>query len=92
MSEVTYETTGLIYVDTFYKPDNVKDVAFICEKFTYSAKCFNDKIQFIRAQRNEEMMHDGTYATFEECQQKDVWREKFNGNHQPLQNWIDNLP
>ena len=91
MSEITYDTTGLTYVDTFYKPDDVKDVAFICEKFTYSAQCFNNIIQFIRAQRIEQPLSDGSYATDEEAAQMAIWREKFNGNHQPLQDWIDNL-
>lgn len=87
-----YETTGLTYVETIVRPDDVEDVVFINEKFYYSAQCYTGIIQFIRAQRCNEPLSDGSLPTHEECMQKDVWREIFNGNPQPLQDWIDNLP
>jgi hypothetical protein len=65
---------------------------FINEKFYYSAQCYTGIIQFVRAQRCNEPLSDGSLPTHEECMQKDVWRENFNGNPQPLQDWIDNLP
>ena len=92
MMDNNYETTGLTYVETVAKPDDVEVVVFINEKFYYSAQCYTSIIQFVGAQRCTEPLSDGSLPTHEECMQKDVWREKFNGNHQPLQDWIDNLP
>jgi hypothetical protein len=92
MMDNNYETTGLTYVETIVRPDDVEDVVFINEKFYYSAQCYTGIIQFVRAQRCNEPLSDGSLPTHEECMQKDVWRENFNGNPQPLQDWIDNLP
>jgi hypothetical protein len=92
MMDNNYETTGLTYVETITRPDDVEDVVFINEKFYYSAQCYTGIIQFVRAQRCDEPLSDGSLPTHEECMQKDVWRENFNGNPQPLQEWIDNLP
>lgn len=92
MMDNNYETTGFTYVETIVRPDDVEDVVFINEKFYYFAQCYTGIIQFVRAQRCDEPLSDGSIATHEECKQKDVWRENFNGNHQPLQDWIDNLP
>ena len=92
MMDNNYETTGLTYVETIVRPDDVEDVVFINEKFYYSAQCYTGIIQFVKAQRCDEPLSDGSLPTHEECMQKDVWRENFNGNPQPLQDWIDNLP
>ena len=92
MMDNNYETTGLTYVETIVRPDDVTQVVFINEKFYYSAQCYTGIIQFVRAQRCDEPLSDGSLPTHEECMQKDVWRENFNGNPQPLQDWIDNLP
>jgi len=92
MMDNNYETTGLTYVETIVRPDDIEDVVFINELFYYSAQCYTNIIQFVRAQRCEQPLSDGNIPTFEQCEQKDLWREKFNGNPQPLQDWIDNLP
>jgi hypothetical protein len=92
MMDNNYETTGLTYVETITRPDDVEEVVFINEKFYYSAQCYTGIIQFVRAQRCNEPLSDDSLPTYEECLQKDVWRENFNGNPQPLQEWIDNLP
>jgi hypothetical protein len=92
MEDFNYETTGLTYVETILRPDDVQDVVFINEKFYYSAQCYTEIIQFVRAQRCSVPFPDGQLPTEEECAQKDLWREKFNTNPQPLQEWIDNLP
>jgi hypothetical protein len=92
MMDYDYSTTGLTYVETILRPDDIEDVVFVNELFYYSAQCLTEIIQFVRAQRCDQPLSDGNLPTFEQCEQKDVWREKFNGNHQPLQDWIDNLP
>jgi hypothetical protein len=92
MMDNNYETTGLTYVETIVKPDDVEVVVFINEKFYYSAQCYTSIIQFVGARRCTEPLSDGLLPTPEECHQKDLWRENFNGNPQPLQDWIDNLP
>jgi len=96
----TYETSGLTYINTLdyslnYEEmgldPNTKDVVFVAESFYYSARCWNDIIQFIKGQYPEDPLYDYHLPTEEEIEQHDLREELYNGNHQPLQDWIDNL-
>ena len=96
----TYETTGLTYIRTIdYSQNyeelgldpNTKDVVFTTMSFYYSARCWNDIIQFIKAQHPDDPLYDYHLPSEEEIQEHDSREELFNGNHQPLQEWIDNL-
>jgi len=87
-----YSTSGFNHIETVHHPDGLhKDVVYVCEMFTYSARCFQDIIQFIRGQRPEELLIDGTIPTDEQLSEHDSRREFYNQNHEPLQIWIDNL-
>jgi len=97
---MTYETTGLTYLHTLdYSQNynelglepNTKDVVFETMSFYYSARCWNDIIQFIKAQSPIDPLSDYHLPTREEIDEHNLREELYNGNHQPLQDWIDNL-
>lgn len=89
---MSYETTGFTYIQTLeYPEDSTKDVVFEFENFVYSARCFENIIQFIKGQRHSELLTNGQVLTWEQHLEHDVRRELYNGDHQPLQYWIDNL-
>ncbi len=93
MEEVTYETTGLTYVETIYFPEYEESkVVFLCELYSYTAHCFQNIIQFVGGQKDPWILSDGTPATEEQVLGNDARKEQYNQNHQPLQEWIDNLP
>jgi hypothetical protein len=96
----TYETTGLTYINTIdYSQNyfelgiepNTKDVVFVAMSFYYTARCYTDIIQYVQGQGLEEPLYDYHLPTNEELAENDLRKEMFNGDHQPLQDWIDNL-
>lgn len=88
-----YPTSGFTYIETIHYPDGLhKDVVYVWEMFTYSARCFQDIIQFINGQRPEEPLTNGLIPTEEQVAEHNLREEWYNQNHQPLQTWIDNLP
>lgn len=92
MLQLIFDPNTLQYIDTVSHEDDTKDVIFVCDNFFYSARCFNEIIQFVKGQRPEDELHDGTFVTEEQTQLHDSRKELFNGDHQPLQIWIDSLP
>lgn len=97
----TYETTGLTYVTTIDYSEtyselgivpNTKDIVFISEYFYFTARTLDNIIQYASGQRITEPLSNGLYPTMEEFQIRNSEAEMFNANHQPLQDWIDNLP
>lgn len=91
-----FDSTQLIYLDTVsldpeHYGDNVTAVNFVWDNFVYTAFCFEGVIQFIRVEKPPLFLYDGTYATEEQLQLKDLRREFFNQDHAPLQEWIDSL-
>jgi hypothetical protein len=94
----TYETTGFTliqvidysdnYLELGYEP-NTKDVVYEYMDFVYSARCFQDIIQFIAGQRHDQPLTNGELPTQEQSQEHDQRRELYNGNHEPLQLWIN---
>lgn len=91
-----FDSTQLIYLDTVsLDPDqygeNSTAVNFVWDGFVYTAFCFEGIIQFIKAQRHDEPLYDGTSSTLEQAMLKDLRKEFFNGDHAPLQEWIDSL-
>ena len=91
MLQIIFDPNSLQYIDTLRYEDNTKDVIFVCDNFSYSARCFNEIIQFIKGQRPDDELYDGTFATEEQAQLHDLRKELYNGDHQPLQIWIDSL-
>lgn len=94
--DMEFDSTQLIYLDTVsLDPDqygeNTTAVRFVWDGFVYTAFCFEGIIQFISAQRPDEPLYDGTYATLEQAMLKDSRKKGFNGDHAPLQGWIDAL-
>jgi hypothetical protein len=88
---MSYSTENLTHISTLNHDDGFhKDVVFECEKFVYSARCFEDIIQFIKGKADQELT-DGTWPTEEQLVQHEDRKEAYNGDHQPLQTWIDNL-
>jgi hypothetical protein len=89
---MSYETTGFTFMRTLISSEEfTKDVVFECENFIYSARCYQNIIQFIKGQRHTELLTNGQTPTEEQHIQHDLRRELYNGDHQPLQDWIDNL-
>lgn len=97
----TYETSGLTYVKTVdYSNDywivglepNTKDIAFISQTFNFTARTWNDIIQYIAGQRITDPLSTGEYPTLEEFQYRNTELELYNVNPQPLQEWLNNLP
>ena len=86
-----FDATQLIYLDTTDQGDSNSEVRFVWDNFVYTARCFEGIIQFISAQRPDVPLYDGTTATLEQAVLKDSRREFFNGDHAPLQGWIDSL-
>lgn len=91
MFQLTFNPNDLIYQNTINYENNEKDVVFVYENFVYSAKCYDNIIQYIKGQRPGEMLFDGSSPTTEQLQLHDLRRESFNGDHEPLQTWIDSL-
>lgn len=96
----TYETTGLTYINTIdYSQNylelgmesNTKDVVFETMSFYYTARCWNNIIQYVQGQRLQDPLSNSNYPTKEEFIEHNLREEVFNGNPQPLQDWIDNL-
>lgn len=96
----TYETTGFTHVMTVdYSQNymelglepNTKEVIFEYMTFYYSARCWNDIIQYIECQYPFQLGSGGVSPTDDEFEILNLNEELFNGNHQPLQDWIDNL-
>lgn len=86
-----FDATQLIYLDTTTVETDTTEVRFVWDGFVYFARCFEGIIQYIGAQRPDAPLYDGTYATQEQAELKDSRREFFNGDHAPLQEWIDSL-
>jgi hypothetical protein len=91
MFQLTFNPDELIYQNTINYEDNEKDVVFVCDNFVYSARCYNDIIQYIKGQRPHEQLFDGSSPTPEQLELHDLRRELFNGDHEPLQIWINSF-
>jgi hypothetical protein len=89
---MSYTTTDFIYIRTEYQPEDLtKDVIFEYMNFVYDVRCFENIIQFVRGQRHSEPLTNGEMPTYEQGIEHDLRRELYNGDHAPLQAWIDNL-
>jgi hypothetical protein len=88
---MVFDPTQLTYLNTIDNGDSTTDVIFVCDNFTYSVRCFEGIIQFIKGQRPEDLLYDGSSATSEQLELNDLRREFYNGDHAPLQTWIDSL-
>jgi hypothetical protein len=87
---MSYTTTDFIYIRTEYQPEDLtKDVIFEYMNFVYDVRCFENIIQFIRGQRHSEPLTNGEMPTYEQGIEHDLRRELYNGDHQPLQDWLD---
>lgn len=85
------DVTQLTYLDTTDHGDGTSDVRFVCLNFVYTVRCLDGIIQFIKGQRPEETLFDGGQATEEQIEMHDERRELYNGDHAPLQEWLDSL-
>jgi hypothetical protein len=89
---MSYTTNDFIYIRTEeYAEDLTKDVFFEYQNFIYSVRCFENIIQFIKGQRHTELLTNGELPTYEQGLEHDLRRELYNGNHEPLQLWLNNL-
>jgi hypothetical protein len=79
------------YIETLIHDVDHKSVVFHYMDFSYSAKTFEDIIQYIKGQRASELKTNGEVPTTEELELHDERKEEYNGNHQPIQDWIDSL-
>jgi hypothetical protein len=87
---MSYTTTDFIYIRTEYQPEDLtKDVLFEYMNFVYDVRCFENIIQFVRGQRHSEPLTNGDIPTYEQGLEHDIRRELYNGDHQPLQDWLD---
>jgi len=89
---MSYTTNDFIYIRTEeYPEESTKEIFFEYLNFVYSVVCFEDIIQFIRGQRHTELLTNGELPTYEQGLEHDLRRELYNGDHEPLQQWLDNL-
>jgi hypothetical protein len=87
---MSYTTNDFIYISTeLIEEESTKIVTFEYMNFLYYVRCFENIIQFIRGQRHGEPLTNGEIPTPEQCTEHDLRRELYNGDHQPLQDWID---
>ena len=87
---MSYTTNDFIYIRTEYQPEDLtKDVLFEYMNFVYDVRCFENIIQFIRGQIHSEPLTNGEMPTYEQCLEHDIRRELYNGDHAPLQEWLD---
>lgn len=89
---MSYTTNDFIYIRTEdISEESTKIVYFEHQNFVYSVRCFENIIQFIKGQRHSEPLTNGEIPTYEQCLEHDIRRELYNGNHEPLQLWLNNL-
>lgn len=89
---MSYTTNDFIYIRTEdISEESTKIVYFEIQNFVYSVICFENVIQFIKGQRHSELLTNGEIPTYEQCLEHDIRRELYNGNHEPLQLWLNNL-
>lgn len=87
---MSYTTNDFIYIRTEeYPEESTKEIFFEYLNFVYSVVCFEGIIQFIRGQRHTELLTNGEIPTYQQGLEHDIRRELYNGDHQPLQEWID---
>jgi hypothetical protein len=87
---MSYTTDDFIYIRTEeYPEDFTKEIFFEYMNFVYSVRCFENIIQYIGGQRHSELLTNGNIPTYEQGLEHDNRRELYNGDHQPLQEWID---
>ena len=87
---MSYTTNDFIYISTeLTEEESTKIVTFEYMNFLYYVICFEGIIQFIRGQRHDEPLTNGEMPTYEQGLEHDNRRELYNGDHQPLQEWID---
>jgi hypothetical protein len=87
---MSYTTNDFIYISTeLTGEESTKIVTFEYMNFLYYVRCFENIIQFIRGQRHSEPLTNGDIPTYEQGLEHDSRRELYNGDHQPLQEWID---
>ena len=85
------DVTQLTYLDTTDLGEGTTAIRFVWDGFVYTVFCFEEIIQFIKAQSHLDPLYDGSTATFEQATLKDERREFLNGDHAPLQEWLDSL-
>jgi hypothetical protein len=87
---MSYTTNDFIYISTeLTGEESTKIVTFEYMNFVYSVRCFENIIQYIGGQRHTEPLTNGDIPTYEQGLEHDLRRELYNGDHQPLQEWID---
>jgi hypothetical protein len=87
---MSYTTNDFIYIRTEeYPEESTKEVFFEYMNFVYSVRCFENIIQYMGGQRHNELLTNGEMPTYEQSIEHDNRRELYNGDHQPLQEWID---
>jgi hypothetical protein len=90
---MSYTTDDFIYIRTedVSEEESTKIVYFEYQNFVYSVRCFENIIQFISGQRHSDPLTNGEIPTYEQGLEHDLRRELYNGDHAPLQAWIDGL-
>lgn len=90
---MSYTTNDFIYIRTedVSGEESTKIVYFEYQNFVYFVRCFENIIQFIHGQRHTEPLTNGEMPTYEQCLEHDLRRELYNGDHVPLQAWLDIL-
>ena len=89
------DVTQLTYLDTTdqteERGENTTAIRFVWDGFVYTVFCFEGIIQYIGGQSHLDPLYDGSIATIDQAYLKDERREFLNGDHAPLQEWIDSL-
>lgn len=87
---MSYTTNDFIYISTeLTGEESTKKVFFEYMNFVYYVRCFENIIQYIGGQRHTEPLTNGDIPTYEQGLEHDLRRELYNGDHVPLQEWLD---
>jgi len=85
------DATQLTYLDTTDTGEGTTAVRFVWDGFVYTVFCLDGIVQYIKAQSHLDPLYDGSIATIDQAELKDERRELLNGDHAPLQEWLDSL-
>jgi hypothetical protein len=86
-----FNPNQIIYQGVTELDSNHKEYTFEYLFFTYKVRTFDGIIQYIKGQRDGELKTNDEVPTEEESALHDDRKEIYNGNHQPIQDWIDTL-
>jgi len=86
-----FNAQEIVYIGLSYGSDS-KIQTFEYSNFIYDVyTTLDNQVQFIKGQSSVQLTSEGQVPTQEELDLHDEREEIYNGNHVPIQNWINTL-